>query len=93
MNNRKQNAVRRYLLKQLSAAEQENLELRLLTDETFAEELEFVENELIDEYLAGELSADEKATFEEFFLAHPERQRKLQAGEAMKRYLDANLRQ
>jgi CHAT domain-containing protein/TolA-binding protein len=89
-NNRKQNAVRRYLLQQLSATEQQSLELRLLTDEQFAEELEFVENELIDEYLAGELSADERARFEEFFLAYPERKRKLQTSQAMKRYLDAN---
>lgn len=89
-NNRKQDGVRRYLLQQLSAAEQQSLELRLLTDEEFAEELEFVENELIDEYLAGELSAEERAAFEELFLANPERKRKLQTGQAMKRFLDTN---
>src|SRR5690349_9221879 len=88
--NRDKNAIRRYLLKQLSAAEQETIEFRLLSDETFADELEIVENELIDEFLAGELSADERTTFEEVFLAHHERRRKLTAGQAMKRYLEAN---
>jgi len=81
------NAVRRYLLKQLSDSERETVELRFLSDETFAEELEFVEDELIDEYLAGELSHEERLSFEETFLAHPERQRKLEAGQALKRYL------
>lgn len=88
--NREQNAIRRYLLKQLSAAEQEDIEFRLLTDETFAEEVEFVEDELIDEFLAEELSASDRASFEEVFLAHHGRQRKLETTQAMKRYLDAN---
>lgn len=81
-----QNAVRRYLLNQLSPSEQETVELRLLSDETFSEELQIVEDELIDDYLAGELSSDERARFEEIFLANGKRQRKLQAGEAIKRY-------
>ena len=81
-----ENDVRRYLLKQLSEAEQQTLELRLLSDEEFAEELEIVEDELIDLYIADELSPDERASFEETFLVHPERQRKLEAGQALKRY-------
>src|SRR5262245_16573818 len=88
--NREQNAIRRYLLKQLSAAEQETIEFRLLSDETFAEEVEIVENELIDEYLSDELPADERTRFEEVFLAHHERQSKLETGRAIKRYLDAH---
>src|SRR6185295_17824480 len=88
--NREQNAIRRYLLKQLSASEQETIEFRLLGDETLAEEVEIVEDELIDEYLSNELPADERTLFEEVFLAHRERQRKLEASQAMKRYLEAN---
>src|SRR4051794_10909219 len=88
--NRDKNAIRRYLLRQLSAAEQETIEFRLLRDEAFAGELEIVENELIDEFLANELSPAERTTFEEFFLSHHNRQRKLAAGQAIKRYLEAN---
>lgn len=85
----KQNAIRRYLLNQLSESERQSVELRLLSNEDFSEELEFVEDELIDEYIACELSETERLSFEETFLAHPERKRKLEADQALKRYLDA----
>ncbi len=87
-NYNEQNAVRQYLLKQLSEAEQQAFELRLLTDDALPEELEIVEDELIDEYLANELSKEERVSFEETFLAHPERRRKLKGGRALKRYFD-----
>lgn len=85
--NKEQNVVRSYLLKQLSDSEQQNLELRLLSDDELFEELEIVEDELIDEYLADELSRDERTRFEETFLASPERKRKLEAGQALRRHL------
>src|SRR5215813_9601115 len=82
-----QSDARRYLLKQLPDADQSALELRLLTeDDTFAE-LEIVEVELIDEYLANELSPDERQRFEEHFLTTPDRENKLTTAQALKRYL------
>lgn len=81
-----QNAVRRYLLRQLTDSEQQELEFRLLSDEALSEELEFVEEELIDEYLAGELTRDERTSFVANFLTIPERRRKLEAAQAFKRY-------
>ena len=86
-NYNEQTAIRQYLLKQLSDADQQAFELRLLTDDALSEELEIVEDELIDEYLANELSEEERVSFEKTFLAHPERQRKLKGGRALKRYL------
>lgn len=86
-NYNEQTAVRQYLLKQLSEADQQAFELRLLTDDALSEELEIVEDELIDEYLANELSEAERVSFEETFLAHPERRRKLKGGRALNRYL------
>lgn len=83
-----QDAIRRYLLNQLSDSEQQRIEFRLLSDGDFSEELDFVEDELIDEYIGRELSEPERLSFEENFLAHPERKRKLEAGQALKRYLD-----
>lgn len=85
-----QNPVRRYLLQQLSEPEQEAFELRLLTEDELSEELEIVEDELILEYIGNELSRDERVSFEDTFLVHPERQRKLQAAQALQRYLDRN---
>jgi len=84
--NHEQNDVRRYLLKQLSASERKSVELRLLSDDAFAEEVEIVEDELIDEYLANELSRKERRQFAETFLATPERQQKIKAAEAVNRY-------
>ena len=84
--NHEQNTVRRYLLRQLSAEEQENVEYRLLSDDDFSEELEIVEDELIDEYLAGELSRTERKQFEDAFLASPERRQKLKTAQAVNRY-------
>lgn len=85
-----QKAVRRYLLEQLSASERESIKLELLNDDSFAEELEIVEDELIDEYLANELSASERAQFEKAFLADPERERKLKASLAFQRHFAQN---
>ena len=89
---RERNALRRYLLGQLSPSEQQSVELRLLSEEDFCEELEFVEDELLDDYFLNELSAKERHGFQETFLAHPERKRKLESSQALKRYLDASPR-
>lgn len=87
-NDHQQRTVRRYLLKQLPDAEQRAFELRLLTeDESFAE-LEIVEDELIDDYVADELSRKERTRFKEHFLTTPARKDKLRSAQAMKRYLD-----
>lgn len=85
-----QKTIRRYLLEQLSESKRQKVEVRLLSDEAFVEELEFVEDELVDEYIAGKLPADERLRFERTFLAHPGRKHKLRGGQALKRYLDAN---
>jgi hypothetical protein len=79
-NEREQSSARRYLLNQLTDAEQKAVELELLSDDAFSEELEIVEDELIDEYLQGELSRKERKRFEEFFLTHETRKHKLAAG-------------
>lgn len=83
-----QSAVRRYLLKQLSGEEQSALEARLLTEDDLFTELDIVEDELIDEYLANKLSRDERKRFDDHFLTTPERESKLRSAQAMKRYLD-----
>ena len=82
-----QDAVRGYLLKQLPDAERQEIELRLLSDDSFFPELEIGEDELIDDYLANELSRAERVRFEENFLTSPERLSKLRSAQAMKRYL------
>ena len=82
-----QQAIRRYLLGQLPQAELPQLEARLLNDGEFYEELLIVEDELVDDYLAGELSVLERGAFENFFLSTPERIHKVRFGRAFKKYV------
>jgi CHAT domain-containing protein/tetratricopeptide (TPR) repeat protein len=83
-----QNAIKQYLLQQLPDSEQQALELQLLSDDELNKELEIIEDELIDEYLANELSREERLRFEEIFLAGAGRKRQFEAGQTLKRYLD-----
>jgi len=73
-----QNEVRRYLLGELEEAEQERIELRLLTDPSFGEEFDTVVNELTDQYVREELTVDERKRAEKHFLSAPERRGKLE---------------
>ena len=82
-----QNTIRRYLLKKLSDAEQQDVALRILTEDKFSAELEIVEDELIDEYVANELSSADRTRFQQDFLTTPERLGKLKSAQAIKRYL------
>jgi tetratricopeptide (TPR) repeat protein len=86
--NQEQNSVKRYLLKQLTVAEQHDVELRLLSDDGYAAEVEIAEDELIDAYLDQELSREDRVHFEQNFLITPERQSKLISAQAIKRYLE-----
>ena len=69
--------VRRYLLGQLEEAEQERLELRLLTDPSFIEEFDTIVDEIADQYAGDELAGKERERVEQYFLASAERQQKV----------------
>jgi methionine-rich copper-binding protein CopC/uncharacterized protein (DUF2132 family) len=73
-----QNQVRRYLLGQLEEADQERIELRLLTDPSFGEEFDTIVDELTDQYVNNELTGEEREHVEKHFLNTPERRRKLE---------------
>lgn len=81
-------SIRQYLLGQARAEGLSSLEERLLTDSEFYNELLIAEDELIDQYLSGELSESERASFENHFLLTPERQRKVRFGRAFNQYVD-----
>ncbi|HEY0171081.1 MAG TPA: hypothetical protein VGB98_08655, partial [Pyrinomonadaceae bacterium] len=81
-----QDRIRLYLLGELAGAEEEAFELRLLTDAEFAEELEVVEEELVDQYAAGDLAQPERARLERRFFDSPERRRKLRVALALRRH-------
>jgi hypothetical protein len=69
--------IREFLLGDFQGQDGKRFELRLSSDERLLAHTHLVENYLIDDYLAGELSPDEVKKFERYFLADPKRQAKL----------------
>ena len=69
--------IRQYLLGNLSEEIRQRVEERLITEDSFFEELLLGEEELIDDYVSGELTDDDRLKFEEHFLSTPERHEKL----------------
>src|SRR6185503_15298262 len=72
LGNSDQTTVRGYLLGHLNDVEQEQIEQRLMVEDDLFEELEISKGELIEEYRAGELAAQEKEWFEQHFLTSSE---------------------
>lgn len=79
--------MRLYLLGRLGQAKLAQVEERLLTDETFYDELLMAEDALTDQYLANELSDEERRSFETHFLSAPERHQKLRFARNLRRYV------
>jgi hypothetical protein len=89
INATQRQSIREYLLGRLPPAEQPQFEDRLLTDDEFYEELVIIEDELVDDYLRGDLTAADRASFDSFYLLAPEHQEKLNFARAFSRYLTA----
>lgn len=81
--------LRRYLLGTLEAEARAELEERILSDPAAYEEVLFLEEELIDQYVAGGLSKAEQQLFETHFLITQERQKNLRFGQLLKRYMSS----
>ena len=79
--------VRPWLLGLLPEQESRSLEERLITDSGLYEEVFIVEEELIDDYIAGRLSADERTAFESYFMNSPERQEQFRIANALRVYI------
>jgi len=75
--------LRRYLLGELPPREEEQVEERLLTDNDYIEHLEIVEEDLIDEYVRGDLPPPQLQSFEKLFLSHPERRKKIRLAKSL----------
>lgn len=81
--------MQNYLLGTLAADRRIEFEERILCEPQAYEELLVVEEELIDQYLADELSRSERRQFEKYFLITAERQKSLRFGKLLKRYMDS----
>lgn len=65
--------LKQYLIGALSESENEEFDVRIISDESFAAEMSLAEHELTEDYLEGMLSSKEKAQFEANFLVNAER--------------------
>jgi len=83
------NLLRAYLLGRLATESQERVDQRLFSDDRiFWEHLCLVEEELIDQYVRGELDGEDAARFERDFLVTDERRAKLDLARALKAYAE-----
>ena len=80
--------MRNYLLGTLAEDRQTQFEERILSEPSVYEELLVTEEELIEQYVAGDLSEIEQRQFETHFLITAERQKNLRYGKLLQRYAD-----
>jgi hypothetical protein len=86
----KQSTIRRYLLGRADEAGSEQFEERFVRNAEFREAALIVEEELIDDYLAGLLSADDQARFDAHYLAGPRQRQELTLAQTIREYALAN---
>src|SRR5258708_29298201 len=80
------NLLRRYLLGDLNdEVTLDKIELRLISDGEFADWVTVAENDLIEGYLDGDLSAEDTERFIRHFLISPERKQQLRLTENLRK--------
>ena len=82
--------MRNYLLGTLDSDRKTQLEEQILFESAAYEELLVVEQELIEQYLSGDLPAQERQQFETHFLITAERQKNLRFGKLWRQYVAAH---
>lgn len=75
--------LRAYLLGAAPPEDGERFDELSVVDPRFVDQLAIAENDLVDAYAAGELTADEQESFETHYLASPLRRRKLSFAKAL----------
>jgi len=83
----REEAIKRYVLGQLSENERYDIELRVLTDSDYFNELLLVEDELTDDLISGALSNHDQERVKRLFLSIPERRNKVGLTNAIAQYL------
>lgn len=77
------NELTRYLLGELDEPEEEQLELRLLTDQDYAQKFDLAVNDVIDRYVLGEFKEPQLGRVRDYFFKSRERQQKLRFAMAL----------
>src|SRR5690349_13185884 len=88
------NTLKQYLLGELSQETQlEAVEERLFTDDDVFEELQLVKEDLIDQYVKDEFTAEERRNFERNFLTTEERRADVRRAEALAGYAGRKMKE
>jgi len=80
----------RYLLGDVSEVERTDIENRYWSQEGSFDELLVAEDELIDDYVRGELSRKDQELFEQQFLCTPARQERVKSSRALMKFADTH---
>ena len=67
-----------YLLRQLSQQEQERFEERYFGDHNLFEQMLIIRDELIEDYLSGQLAVEDRMHFERYFMASPQQRQRVE---------------
>jgi len=82
--------LKKFLLGELPQSEQSEIEERLFADPKFFSQFRAAEDDLIDEYLYGDLEGMERERFEKYFVTTPERRESLRVAKALQQYIVKN---
>jgi hypothetical protein len=63
--------IRQYLLGELDEQQLQQVEERTMTDDDFYRQVELIEDELVEEYVSSGLTEQQRARFEQVYLANP----------------------
>ncbi len=88
-DNDKDIPFRQYLLGELPEKRQQQLEERLMTDEVVYEELQIQEEELIDDFVQGNLPDSDLEKFNRHFLCTSARRKKVRYAQALEKYVQS----
>jgi len=75
--------IRQYLLGKLSEPEQVEIEDRAFADQRVLEQILAVEQDLIDDFVSGDIPAESRQDFQQHFLASAERRKKIAFAKAL----------
>jgi len=77
-----------YLLGESPESETERLDELSLSDDGFVDQLRAIEDDLVDSYLRGELTADSLSKFNSYYLASPLRREKVKVAKSLLTFTD-----
>jgi CHAT domain-containing protein/Flp pilus assembly protein TadD len=85
--NQDEGLIRRYLLGQLAEDEQDQLEEKMMADTDFFNQVLLAEDEMVEEYVQGELPESDRAGFEATFLSTPLGRQQVAYAKALREYV------